>query len=279
MSRYEKKSKDKLEDEIKLAGLEALVPEELEKQLILNSNRLRTFEDARLEMVTYVQARFGSRIRDSKPSDTGSRGHSDPIDVGAVNSLSLFRQRKRGIRSARWVSAGEHIFNETAMHARAQANNRLARANRARHGPRVRAKDRVNKTRENPKESTKGPKVRSKEPKAHTMLKYRELVSQVWKTRNQRQAGKLRNRHRRVPLSIHGFMIDGVLTKWNDGWSYDEWNDDWSLVGWHEGCEQLYDNSASSFSLGSLALGAMSSPKRFEWVKMNLDTGAVNSFT
>ena len=40
--RYEK-LKDKLDDEIKLAGLEALVPEELEKHLILNSNRLRTF--------------------------------------------------------------------------------------------------------------------------------------------------------------------------------------------------------------------------------------------
>ena len=38
--------KDKMDDEIKLAGLEALVPEELEKHLILNSNRLRTFEDA-----------------------------------------------------------------------------------------------------------------------------------------------------------------------------------------------------------------------------------------
>ena len=49
---YEKKIKDKLDDEIKLAGLEALVPEELEKHLILNSNRLRTFEDARLEVVT-----------------------------------------------------------------------------------------------------------------------------------------------------------------------------------------------------------------------------------
>ena len=40
-------------DEIKLAGLEALVREELEKHLILNSNRLRTFEDALLEVVTY----------------------------------------------------------------------------------------------------------------------------------------------------------------------------------------------------------------------------------
>ena len=28
------------------------------------------------------------------------------------------------------------------------------------------------------------------------------------------------------------------------------------------------------FSLGSFDLGAMSSPKRFEWVKMNVDTGA-----
>ena len=38
--------KDKLDDEISLAGLESLVPEEHEKHLILNSNRLRTFEEA-----------------------------------------------------------------------------------------------------------------------------------------------------------------------------------------------------------------------------------------
>ena len=49
VSRYEKKLKNKMDDEIKLFGLEALVPEELEKHLILNSNRFRTFEDARLE--------------------------------------------------------------------------------------------------------------------------------------------------------------------------------------------------------------------------------------
>ena len=39
--RYEKKMKDKLGDEIKLAGLESLVPEELEKHLILNSEHSR----------------------------------------------------------------------------------------------------------------------------------------------------------------------------------------------------------------------------------------------
>ena len=88
VSRYEKKLKDRMDDEIKLAGLEALVLKEPEKHLILNSNRLRTFEDARLEIVTHEEAKFGFRIRDSKPSDTDLREHSDPMDVGAVNSLS-----------------------------------------------------------------------------------------------------------------------------------------------------------------------------------------------
>ena len=57
---------DKLDDEIKLAGLEASVPEEMEKHLTLNSNRLRTFEDTRLEIMTYVEAKFGLRIRDNQ---------------------------------------------------------------------------------------------------------------------------------------------------------------------------------------------------------------------
>ena len=185
VSRYEKNLKDKLDDEIKLAGLEALVPEELEKHMILKSNRLRTFEDARLEIVTYVEAKFGLRICDSKPSDTGSRGHSDPMDVDAVNSLSLSRLAKEKghrVRVIDVLSAVEHIFNETAMHARAQASNRLARANRASHGPRVRAKERVKRTRENTNASPKEPKV----PKARTRVKHRKLVSQVLKTRNQR---------------------------------------------------------------------------------------------
>ena len=78
----------------------ALVPGELQKYLILNSNRLRTFEDARLEIVTYVEVKFGMMILDSKPRDTGSRGHSDPMDVDVVNPLSLLWQRKRAIESA-----------------------------------------------------------------------------------------------------------------------------------------------------------------------------------
>ena len=67
--------------------------------------------------------------------------------------------------------------------------------------------------------------------------------------------------------------------EWNDGWSFDKWNDDRSSVGWHEVWEQTYDTSASSFSLGGFDVSATSGPKRFEGVKMNLDTRVpVNTF-
>ena len=216
MSRYETKMKDKLDDEIKLAGLESLVPEELEKHLILNSNRLRTFEDARLEVVTYVEAKFGLRIRDSKPCVTGARGHSDPMDVDAVNFLfCLVKEKGHRVRAMGVSIAVEHMFNETAMHARAQASNCLAEGNSASHGPRVRAKARVKKTSENPKENPMKPKV----PKARTRAKRRKLVSQVVKTRYRRQARTLRNLHRHFPLTLLRI----------DGWNCDEWNDGWSF--------------------------------------------------
>ena len=40
------------------------------------------------------------------------------------------------------------MFNEIAMHAKAQASNRVAKANRAGHDPRVRAKVKVKRTKE-----------------------------------------------------------------------------------------------------------------------------------
>ena len=59
-------------------------------------------------------------------------------------------------------SAVVYIFNETAMHAKAQASNRMAKANRASHGqrvsPRTQAKVRVRKTRDKSKGKSKGTK-------------------------------------------------------------------------------------------------------------------------
>ena len=68
-----------------------------------------------------MEAKFGLQIRDSKPSDTGPRGHSDPMDVDAVNSLSSGKRNGSSVPSDGWffLSAVEHIFNEIALHARA----------------------------------------------------------------------------------------------------------------------------------------------------------------
>ena len=83
------------------------------------------------------------------------------------------RAKEKGhrVRAMGVLRAMQHIFNETAMHARTLASKRLAKAIRAIHGPKVRAEARVKETRENPKENPKEPKVRTKVPKAYTKAK------------------------------------------------------------------------------------------------------------
>ena len=117
--------KDTLDDEMKLAGLEALVPEELEKYLILNSNRLRTFEDARLEIVTYGEAKFGLRIRHPKPSGKGTRGHYDSMDVDAINSLASGTGTEKGHQDHEMVvsSAVELMFRDCNVHVTPRNGN------------------------------------------------------------------------------------------------------------------------------------------------------------
>ena len=242
VSRCEKKLKDMLDDEIKFAGLEALVLEELEKHSILKFNRLRTFEDARLEsVVTYVEAKFGLRTRDSKPSDTGSRAHSDPLDVDAVNTLSrLAKEKSHRVRVMGILSAVEFILNETAMHARAQASNRLARANRASHGPRVRAKEsKQNKWKSKGKsKGTKGAIQGAKGSHKGKTSKIGLSGLEHWKSETSSETQE----------SAQPCTTDNSW--FHDGWSYDEWNDDWSLVGWHEGWEQTHDIPQAHFHLG-----------------------------
>ena len=215
MSRYEKKMKDKLDDEMKLAGLESLVPEELVKHLILNSTCLRTFEDARLEVVTYVEAKFGLRISASKPSDTGARGHSDSMDVDAVNSLVWQRQKGHRVRVMGVLSAMEHIFTETAMHAKAQVNNRMAKANRASHGPRVsphsQEKARVKKI----MEKTKGTKSSNQGVKSSHKGKTSKTGLSCLENSKSGTSSETQESGQTCPTD----------TSWNEGWNGDEWND------------------------------------------------------
>ena len=206
VSRHEKTMKDWLDDEIKLAGLESLVPEELEKHLILNSNRLRTFEDASLELVAYVEAKFGFRVRDSKPSDTGAGGHSDPMDVDAVNSL--LSGKGKGSSSPRdgcFKCGGAHFQRD--CNARKNAGKQSSgKCKQSRSWSKSEGKGKTKENQGNPKENPREPKV----PKACTRAKHRKLVSLVWKTRNGRQVQKLRNRDMSVPLTFPGTMAGRV---------------------------------------------------------------------
>ena len=123
-----------------------------------------------MEIVTYVEAKFGSRILDSRPSDTVTRGHFDPWTL--IRSIPCHPVKEKGHRVHETVAsrAVERIFNVTAMHAEAMASNHLARANRASHGQRVRAKDIVQKVMNNPKENPNVTMV----PKVRTRVKHRK---------------------------------------------------------------------------------------------------------
>ena len=111
-------------------------------------------------------------------------------------------------------------------------------------------------------------------PKTHTRVKHRNGLSGLENSKPEASSETLE--FARNCLTDISWIRDGwSADESNGGWSFDECNDDWSSVGWHQGWKQTYDTSASSFSCGGLDIGATSSPKRFEWVKMEL---AVNTF-
>ena len=230
--------------------------------MILNSNRLRTFEDARLEIVTYVEAKFGLRIRDSSPSHTVTRGQSDVV---AVNSFSSGKGNGSSSPRDGCFNCGGAHFQRDCNARKSPGKQSSGKGKQSKSWSKSEGKERANKVRENVKEHPKVPKFQRfvqgktsktglsglENPKSETSSESQELA-QTYPTHN-----------------------SYTHTSWfDDGWSYDEWNDHLSSVGWHEGWDQTCDNSASSFSLGSADLGAMSCPKRFECVKKNLDTGA-----
>ena len=109
--------------------------------------------------MTYVEAKFSLRIRDSKPSDTG---------------LTLSRQSKEKGHPFRvldvFMCDGGHFQRNC------NASKNAGKAIKASHGPRVglqsQAEERVKRTMENPKGSPREQKVRSKFPKAQATLKH-----------------------------------------------------------------------------------------------------------
>ena len=75
--------------------------------------------------MTHVEAKPGLRTCDSKPSDTGSRGHSDPMDVDVINSVAAGKGKGSSrVHEVVVSSAVELILKETITwtqrHAKAE---------------------------------------------------------------------------------------------------------------------------------------------------------------
>jgi hypothetical protein len=84
--RYEKRRDSRglqnvISEDIKCSAVESLVPEEIERHLLLNASRLVSYAAVRAEVVTYIEARTGQRAA-AERSTRGGRG-SDAMDVDA----------------------------------------------------------------------------------------------------------------------------------------------------------------------------------------------------
>ena len=132
------------------------------------------------EMVTCVEAKLGLRIRDVKPSDMGLREHSDPMDVGAVNSLSLSSAKGNGSSSPPHGCLKCGCTFSTILQCTQEQRQAIVWQ---RHHSQ--AKARVKKIKENPKE----PQVRTKVPKACTRAEHRKLVFKLEIRGNLRNSG------------------------------------------------------------------------------------------
>ena len=93
---------------------------------------MRTFEDARSEIVTCVEEKIGLRIR--KPNEAGFCERADPTDVLGCQ-LSPVEENGHQIRAVFVSKVMHHIFTRLQMQASTWANKRRALAIRASHGP------------------------------------------------------------------------------------------------------------------------------------------------
>ena len=87
VARYEqRKDKDgerqKIPEDIRMSSIEALVPEELEKHLLLNAQRLTDYLKMREEVVMYVEARTGQNYT----AANGKKNDPNAMIVDALDS-------------------------------------------------------------------------------------------------------------------------------------------------------------------------------------------------
>ena len=206
------------------------------------------------------------------PSDIGSRGHSDPMDVNAVNSRSSGKGKGTSSPRDGSVKCGGAQFQRDCFERKSTGKQSSGKGNQSKSWYKSEGKGKSKGNKGKSKGKSKGTKGGQRFAQGQNIENWSLRSSGSEATSDTQESAQTRP-------SDTSWNDGWNCDDWNDGRSFDEWNDDWSSVGWYEGWEQTFDTSASSFSLGDLDLGATSCPKRLAWVKMNLDIGAaVNTF-
>ena len=87
--RYERRRDDsgrrsQVPEDIKMAALESLVPEDLEKHLFLNQSRLGTYELLRREITSYLEARTGVKMKGINVRDKPREHDPNAMDVDSM---------------------------------------------------------------------------------------------------------------------------------------------------------------------------------------------------
>ena len=247
VARYEK-LKGKMDDEIKRAGLESLVLEELENHLIF---QLQPFEDFRGCALGDRDVRGGENWfkKFANRAKQFFCESSDPIDVVAISSLLSGK--------GKWPSDSRGgCFKGVAAHFQRDCN----------------ASKHMGK-----QTWSKGNQSKSWSMSELSISGTGKGKEHQGKSKGLSRATKSENKSAKVSCegkASEMAQVDIGNTPWiheewsqderNDDWSFDEWNDDRSFVGLREDCEQTHVTSVSSFSIESS-----------EWVKTNLDTRLV----
>ena len=91
-------ARELLSDDIKSASLEMLVPTDLEKYLILNKNRLTSYELMRQEIELVVEPSVGSKGSVTRPGQASSSSGPQPMDVDSITQwiASLVKGQSKG---------------------------------------------------------------------------------------------------------------------------------------------------------------------------------------
>ena len=126
------------------------------------------------------------RIRDSKPSDAGFRERSDPMDVGAVSSLSSGKGKWSSDPRDGCFKCDEAHFQRDSNACKNTGKQTYGKGNQSKSwsmseasiSGKGRSKENQGENKEKTRVRTKGPKA----PKAHAKAKDRKRASQVLKT-------------------------------------------------------------------------------------------------